>query len=100
MGTLVLLRHGQSQWNLENRFTGWWDVGLSPQGEMEARTAGTLLRHDGLTVDQSQLSPLVNASFLTSDTSAIHLSYNRLFQPPPVELDTSGNSVVVPQRTR
>ncbi|MFQ5932263.1 MAG: 2,3-diphosphoglycerate-dependent phosphoglycerate mutase [Nitrospiraceae bacterium] len=40
MGRLVLLRHGQSQWNLENRFTGWVDVPLSPKGEEEARAAG------------------------------------------------------------
>jgi len=41
--TLILVRHGQSQWNLENRFTGWWDVDLTAQGEAEARAAGTLL---------------------------------------------------------
>jgi 2,3-bisphosphoglycerate-dependent phosphoglycerate mutase len=40
---LVLLRHGQSDWNLENRFTGWTDVGLSEQGVAEAHTAGQLL---------------------------------------------------------
>ena len=44
MPTLVLLRHGQSQWNLENRFTGWWDVDLSDKGVEEARAAGRLLR--------------------------------------------------------
>ncbi|MFL6779975.1 MAG: histidine phosphatase family protein, partial [Sphingomicrobium sp.] len=43
MPTLVLLRHGQSQWNLENRFTGWWDVNLTDQGVEEAREAGRLL---------------------------------------------------------
>jgi 2,3-bisphosphoglycerate-dependent phosphoglycerate mutase len=43
MPTLVLLRHGQSQWNLENRFTGWWDVDLSELGIDEARAAGRLL---------------------------------------------------------
>ena len=43
MTRLVLIRHGQSAWNLENRFTGWWDVGLTPQGEEEARQAGELL---------------------------------------------------------
>ena len=43
MPTLVLLRHGQSQWNLENRFTGWWDVDLSDLGIEEARAAGRLL---------------------------------------------------------
>jgi 2,3-bisphosphoglycerate-dependent phosphoglycerate mutase len=43
MPQLVLIRHGQSAWNLENRFTGWWDVGLTPQGEEEAKQAGELL---------------------------------------------------------
>ena len=43
MAKLVLLRHGESQWNLENRFTGWVDVPLSPKGEEEARTAGRKL---------------------------------------------------------
>jgi 2,3-bisphosphoglycerate-dependent phosphoglycerate mutase len=44
MARLTLLRHGESQWNLENRFTGWVDVDLSPKGEIEARRAGALLR--------------------------------------------------------
>jgi 2,3-bisphosphoglycerate-dependent phosphoglycerate mutase len=52
MPTLVLLRHGQSQWNLENRFTGWWDVDLSDQGVAEARSAGVLLRDRGLDFDR------------------------------------------------
>jgi 2,3-bisphosphoglycerate-dependent phosphoglycerate mutase len=52
MPTLVLLRHGQSQWNLENRFTGWWDVDLSDQGVAEARSAGVLLRERGLDFDR------------------------------------------------
>lgn len=43
MPKLVLIRHGQSQWNLENRFTGWWDADLTEKGENEARDAGTLL---------------------------------------------------------
>jgi 2,3-bisphosphoglycerate-dependent phosphoglycerate mutase len=58
VGTLVLLRHGQSQWNLENRFTGWWDVDLSEQGEKEARSAGSLLAADGLAVDLAHTSVL------------------------------------------
>ncbi|MFM8541575.1 MAG: 2,3-bisphosphoglycerate-dependent phosphoglycerate mutase [Nitrospira sp.] len=44
MAKLVLLRHGESQWNLENRFTGWVDVPLSPKGEQEAKAAGEKLR--------------------------------------------------------
>ena len=51
MPTLVLLRHGQSQWNLENRFTGWWDSDLTPQGEAEASGAGTLLTEAGILPD-------------------------------------------------
>ena len=48
MPKLILVRHGQSQWNLENRFTGWWDVDLTEKGEAEARAAGALLRDKGL----------------------------------------------------
>lgn len=51
MSTLVLLRHGQSAWNLENRFTGWHDVDLTPQGEIEARRGGEQLRDAGLLPD-------------------------------------------------
>ena len=51
MPQLVLLRHGQSAWNLENRFTGWWDVGLTPQGEAEAKAAGELLAGKGFDFD-------------------------------------------------
>jgi 2,3-bisphosphoglycerate-dependent phosphoglycerate mutase len=61
VGTLVLLRHGQSQWNLENRFTGWWDVDLSEQGEREARAAGTYLDEAGLAVDRAYTSVLTRA---------------------------------------
>ena len=49
--TLVLLRHGQSTWNLENRFTGWTDVGLTDQGIEEAREAGRLMSAAGLEFD-------------------------------------------------
>ena len=51
MPTLILVRHGQSQWNLENRFTGWWDVDLTEKGESEARAAGELLAEKGLLPD-------------------------------------------------
>lgn len=44
MAQLVLIRHGESQWNLENRFTGWVDVSLTPKGEQEARDAGRKLK--------------------------------------------------------
>lgn len=48
MPRLILVRHGQSQWNLENRFTGWWDVDLTIKGEEEARAAGALLKAKGM----------------------------------------------------
>jgi 2,3-bisphosphoglycerate-dependent phosphoglycerate mutase len=51
MPKLVLIRHGQSAWNLENRFTGWWDVSLTPQGEAEAKAAGELMAAQGLDFD-------------------------------------------------
>jgi 2,3-bisphosphoglycerate-dependent phosphoglycerate mutase len=61
MPTLVLLRHGQSQWNLGNRFTGWWDVDLSPAGVIEARDAGKLLRERGFDFDCCFTSVLTRA---------------------------------------
>src|SRR5829696_9609106 len=48
---LVLLRHGESTWNQENRFTGWTDVDLTDKGREEARTAGRLLKEAGFTFD-------------------------------------------------
>lgn len=61
MPLLVLLRHGQSQWNLENRFTGWWDVDLSEQGIVEAVAAGELMRDRGLDFDRCFTSFLTRA---------------------------------------
>ena len=51
MPRLILVRHGQSQWNLENRFTGWWDVDVTEKGAEEARAAGRLMRAKGLDFD-------------------------------------------------
>jgi 2,3-bisphosphoglycerate-dependent phosphoglycerate mutase len=59
MGRIVLLRHGESQWTLENRFTGWIDVPLSPKGEEEARAAGHKLK--GYTFDRAFTSVLTRA---------------------------------------
>ena len=53
MPTLVLLRHGQSAWNLENRFTGWWDVGLTEKGVAEAGAAGLAMAAAGLDFDMA-----------------------------------------------
>jgi len=59
--TLVLIRHGQSTWNKENRFTGWWDVPLSDQGHEEAITAGKLLAAEGFVFDHAYTSVLKRA---------------------------------------
>jgi len=61
MYKLVLLRHGQSTWNLENRFTGWTDVDLTPQGHAEARNAAKLLKEGGYTFDIAYTSVLKRA---------------------------------------
>jgi 2,3-bisphosphoglycerate-dependent phosphoglycerate mutase len=60
-GTLVLVRHGQSEWNLKNLFTGWRDVGLSEQGLAEAKSAGEKLRARGLKFDIAFTSALIRA---------------------------------------
>jgi 2,3-bisphosphoglycerate-dependent phosphoglycerate mutase len=59
--TLVLVRHGQSAWNLENRFTGWFDVDLSDRGQKEARSAGSHLAEEGIAVDVAHTSVLTRA---------------------------------------
>ena len=59
---LILLRHGQSIWNLENLFTGWTDVGLTEHGEEEARTAGRLMAEEGLKPDVMHTSVLTRAT--------------------------------------
>ncbi|HYC56027.1 MAG TPA: 2,3-diphosphoglycerate-dependent phosphoglycerate mutase [Candidatus Binatia bacterium] len=69
MATLALVRHGQSQWNLENRFTGWVDVPLTDLGRIEARRAGELLAATGVHFDVAFTSALVRAQ----DTLAIML---------------------------
>jgi 2,3-bisphosphoglycerate-dependent phosphoglycerate mutase len=61
MPTLVLLRHGESTWNLENRFTGWTDVGLTDTGVQQARDAGALLRESGFDFDVAYTSVLKRA---------------------------------------
>ncbi|GIV53939.1 MAG: 2,3-bisphosphoglycerate-dependent phosphoglycerate mutase [Candidatus Kapaibacterium sp.] len=73
MALLILLRHGESQWNKENRFTGWIDVDLSDRGEQEARQAGELLR-----------SVSIDAVFTSSLRRAIRTA--------EIALDTAGKS--------
>ena len=61
MPTLILLRHGQSQWNLEDRFTGWVDVDLTAEGEAQARKGGELIRQAGIAIDRCYTSVLTRA---------------------------------------
>ena len=61
MAKLVFIRHGQSEWNLENLFTGWVDVNLSEQGEREAKEAGRKLKEAGIEFDQAYTSVLTRA---------------------------------------
>lgn len=61
MHKLVLMRHGESQWNLENRFTGWTDVDLTDTGREQARKAGELLKKEGYTFDLAYSSVLKRA---------------------------------------
>ena len=62
MNKLVLLRHGQSQWNLENRFTGWKDVPLTEQGIKEAKNAGNLIKKNNIKFDKIYSSVLERAN--------------------------------------
>ena len=62
MKKLVLIRHGESEWNKENRFTGWTDVELSQKGREEARQAGQLLKNQGYSFDKAYTSVLKRAN--------------------------------------
>ena len=78
MPKLILVRHGQSQWNLENRFTGWWDVDLTEKGVAEAKAAGDLLR------EKNVLPTRAFTSFQTRAIKTLHLALehcNRLWIP-------------------
>ena len=62
MHKLVLIRHGESTWNLENRFTGWTDVGLTPVGIAQAQSAGAVLKANGYDFDMAYTSVLKRAT--------------------------------------
>lgn len=84
MAKLILLRHGESQWNLENRFTGWVDVPLSPRGEEEARKAGEKLKN--IQIDKRYTSVLKRA--IDTDLIAMEVA-GKLYVP--VERDKALN---------
>ena len=89
MKRIVLLRHGQSQWNLENRFTGWTDVDLTEQGMEEARKAGELLKKEGFKFGMAYTSYLKRAiktlnnviDAMNADWIPVPVSYTHLTLP-------------------
>jgi 2,3-bisphosphoglycerate-dependent phosphoglycerate mutase len=74
MATLVLLRHGQSTWNLENVFTGWTDVSLSEKGVAEAKAAGKIMKEEGLAFD------VAHTSLLERAIDTLHLALREMDQ--------------------
>lgn len=85
MPTLVLVRHGQSEWNLANLFTGWRDPGLTETGIAEAVTAGEKIKTLGLTFDVAFTSSLKRAQ------KTLDLILNELGQTPPITRDAALN---------
>ena len=78
MNKLVLLRHGQSQWNLENRFTGWKDIELSTNGILEAKESGKLLKQNNISIDKVFSSEL-KRSIDTAKIAMKEGNYEHLF---------------------
>lgn len=85
MGKLALLRHGQSQWNLENRFTGWVDVELSPKGIKEAEYAGTVISELKIQFAKAHTSRLLRAQ------KTLQIVLEKIKQNPPVWEDSALN---------
>ena len=79
MNKLILLRHGQSQWNLENKFTGWKDVPLTKNGIEEAKKAGQLLKKHNIKIDKIFSSNLIRANN-TAEISLKETDMNYLFK--------------------
>ena len=79
MNKLVLLRHGQSQWNLENRFTGWKDVPLTEEGIKEAENAGKLIKKNNIKFDKVFSSVLIRAN-KTAEIAMHHAKMSHLLQ--------------------
>ena len=79
MNKLILLRHGQSQWNLENRFTGWKNVPLTEKGEAEAKKAGELIKKHNISIDRV-FSSLLERANKTAEIAIIHAALNNLLE--------------------
>ena len=91
MNKLILLRHGQSQWNLENRFTGWQDSPLTEKGIKEAKTAGLLMKKHKINIDL--IFSYKKSELLVND---IKFSLNNLnFLSEKVSIKNAGNKFLI-----
>ena len=79
MNKLILLRHGQSQWNLENKFTGWKNVPLTEKGKTEAKKAGELIKKHNISIDRV-FSSLLERANRTAEIAIIHAALNNLLE--------------------
>ena len=89
MYKIVLIRHGESTWNLENRFTGWTDVDLTPTGVSQAMSAGQLLKAEGWDFDVCFTSVLNKADMAKKFGEDQVLAWRRSYDTPPPALEAS-----------
>ena len=89
MSKLILVRHGQSEWNLANRFTGWWDVDLTEKGETEAREAGELMLAKGV------LPTLAFTSVQKRAIKTLNLALEACDRLWDVDLTEKGETVII-----
>ena len=78
MHKLILLRHGQSQWNLENRFTGWKDIALSNKGKQEAKNAGKLMSNHNISIDLI-FSSVLQRAIQTAKLAILEMNLKKLW---------------------
>ncbi|MDC0217166.1 2,3-diphosphoglycerate-dependent phosphoglycerate mutase [Pelagibacteraceae bacterium] len=88
MNKLILLRHGQSQWNLENRFTGWKNVPLTEKGEAEAKKAGELIKKHNISIDRVFSSVLERAN-RTAEIAIKNTELNNLLENNKIIMTSS-----------
>ena len=88
MNKLILLRHGQSQWNLENRFTGWKNVPLTEKGEAEAKKAGELIKKHNISIDRVFSSVLERAN-RTAEIAIKQAELNNLLENNKIIMTSS-----------
>ena len=96
---LVLLRHGQSEWNLKNLFTGWRDVDLSPAGVEEAKEAGRRMKAQGLAFDLVFTSALIRAQ-RTLDLALAEMGLRPACRKNGIRLSTNATMAIWPASTK